>query len=128
MFDLVIDVERYQDFMPLEFSARIIERGAASIRASQAIRIGPLPLKFESNASFRRPDWIRIESTSKPFSYFLIAWTFKRLGQGCNINIQVDCTTRSPLLAALLAPWMETFADNLVSAFERHAAEVYSRA
>ncbi|HVC28902.1 MAG TPA: type II toxin-antitoxin system RatA family toxin [Gammaproteobacteria bacterium] len=128
MFDLVIDVERYQNFMSLEFSARIIERGTASVRASQTMRIGPLSLKFESDASFQRPDWIRIESNSRPFSYFQIAWTFAGLGQGCNISIRVDCTAHSPLLEALLAPWMETFAGNLVSAFERRAAEIYSHA
>jgi coenzyme Q-binding protein COQ10 len=126
MFDLVIDVERYREFMPFEFDAHIIERGTDSLLSSQALRIGPMPLKFNTNASFQRPDWIRVVSTSRPLKYFLIAWTFTRLAEGCSIRAQVECTADSPLLAALLEPWVEAFTHSLISAFERRASEIYN--
>ncbi|MGA9855609.1 MAG: SRPBCC family protein [Gammaproteobacteria bacterium] len=125
MFDLAIDMESYHDFMPLEFGGHIIERGLDTLKASQAIHIGPIRLTFESSASFRRPEWLRVESTSRPFNKFLIAWTFTRMERGCSVRVQVDCTTRSPLLGALLAPWMEIFTRESISAFERRATEIY---
>ncbi len=125
MFDLVIDVEHYQDFLPLDFSARIIRRQAEQILARQSLRIGPMNLSFESTASFHKPDWIRIESVSGPFSQFLIAWNFTRQEQGSLVRVQVECSTQSAPLAALLAPWMETFTSGLVSAFEKRAQSAY---
>ncbi len=127
MFDLVIDMEHYHDFMPIEFSGHIIEHGPDTLRASQMLRIGLIRLAFESTAGFHRPDWIRIESTSKPFSYFLIAWTFTRQEPGCGVRVQVDCATHSAPLAALLTPWMDTFTRVLIFAFERRAAEIYTQ-
>ena len=126
MFDLVVDVERYQDFMPMDFSARIIKRDTENILAKQTLHIGPMSLGFESSANFRRPEWIRIESTSEPFSKFLIAWNFVRVEHGCNVRVRVDCTTHSVPLSALLTPWIETFTRVLISAFERRAAEIYA--
>ncbi len=128
MFDLVIDMEHYQDFMPIDFSGHIVEHGPNTLRTSQAIRIDHIPLTFDSTASFHRPDWIRVESTSKHFNYFLIAWTFIRLEHGCNVRVQVDCTTHSPPLGVLLAPWIETFSKVLITAFERRAKDMYGMA
>ena len=125
MFDLVIDVERYREFMPFEFDAHVLERGAGTLRSVQALRIGPMRLKFNTQASFLKPDWIRVVSTSGLFKYFEIAWKFTGLEQGCNIRAHVECTASSPLLGMLLAPWVETFTANLISAFERRAAEIY---
>lgn len=127
MFDLVIDVEHYQDFMPFEFCARIIERGTEAMRTSQTLRIGPIPFKFESRTTFCRPEWLRVISTSSPFKYFSIAWTFTRRGQECAIRAHVECTADSLLLTALLTPWMEPFTHSLIFAFERRATEIYAR-
>jgi len=127
MFDLVIDVERYREFMPFEFDAHVIERSTDSLLSSQALRIGPVPLKFNTSASFHRPDWIRVISTGGPFKYFLIAWSFTSQGQGCDIRARVECTAGSSLLAPLLTPWVEAFTRDLISAFEKRAAETYTR-
>ncbi|MDE2236124.1 MAG: type II toxin-antitoxin system RatA family toxin [Gammaproteobacteria bacterium] len=126
IFDLVIDVEHYQEFLPLDFSARVMRRQPGQIQARQSLRIGPMSLSFESTATYRRPDWIRIESISGPFSRFLIAWDFIRMERGSLVRIQVECSTHSAPLSALLAPWMETFTNGLVSAFEKRAQAVYS--
>ncbi len=127
MFDLVIDIEHYQDFMPLEFSARVTERHAGRILAHQSLRIGPMNLSFASTALFHKPDWIRIESSSSPFSYFLLAWKFTRLERGSCVQIEVDCNTRSATLAMFLGPWLEAFTGKLISAFEKRAHDIYGR-
>ena len=125
MFDLVIGVEHYRNFLPLDFSARVLQRQPDLIKARHSLRIGPMLLSFDSTASFHRPEWIRIESTGSPFSHFLIAWRFTRMQHGCQVQVWVECSTRSAALAALLAPWMETFTSGLVDAFEKRAQAVY---
>lgn len=125
MFDLAIDVEHYKDFMSLKFSAHVIERSAERILVTQSLRVGPMSFSFPSTATFHRPDWIRIESSGGPFSYYLIAWKFTKLAQDCLVHVEVDCATHIPPLAILLAPWMETFSSGLISAFEKRARDIY---
>lgn len=127
MFDLVIDVERYREFMPFTFEAKITGRTADRLLANQTVGIGPATLRFASEARFQRPDWIQIRSATSQFRNFSIDWQFEPAPGGCRIHVQVDCTPRSAVLEALIEPWIQTFTEGLVAAFERRAAGLYRR-
>ena len=125
MFDLVIDIERYREFMPFTFEARITDRTADSLLANQTVGIGPVALRFASEARFRRPDWIEIKSATSQFRSFTIDWRFADLPEGSRIHAHVDCTPRSAVLEALIEPWIGGFPEGLVKAFEARAAALY---
>lgn len=125
MFDLVVDVERYREYIPFTFEARIIRRTADTIFAIQTISIGPLTLRFESQATFHRPDWIQIRSDNRQFRDFVIGWRFTDRNHGCEVATRVDCTPHSRVLGTLITPWLAGFTENLVSAFEQRAAAIY---
>lgn len=126
MFDLVIDVERYREFIPFTFEARITRRTADTLFAVQTLGIGPLTLRFESQAQFQRPDWINIKSDNRQFRNFVIGWRFTDRDHGCDVETRVDLAPHSRVLAALIAPSLAGFTENLAAAFERRAAAVYS--
>jgi len=125
IFDLVIDIERYREFMPFTFEAKITGSTANRLLANQTVHIGPAALRFASEARFHRPDWIQIKSTTSQFRNFSIDWKFNPAPEGCRIHAQVDCVPRSAVLEALVDPWIEPFAEGLVSAFEQRAASLY---
>lgn len=125
MFDLVLDVERYREFMPFGFTAQVLHRGAEEVLSSQRLSIGPFELGFETRALYHRPDWISIKSDAAAFRRFALDWTFTAAPGGCEIRASVDLLPRSLLLGTLLAPWIPRLADNMVATFEHRAFNLY---
>lgn len=66
MFDLVLDVERYREFMPFGFDAEIIRRATGRLWGHQALRLGPISVRFDTRVRYRRPDWIVVLSSGGP--------------------------------------------------------------
>jgi coenzyme Q-binding protein COQ10 len=127
MFDLVLDVERYHEFMPFTFRAQVVGRDNNSLATTQNLNIGPIPLRFDSRAHFRRPNWIEVRSSSAQFRDFIIEWAFNGTDGVCRVQVRVECTPRSLLLTVLLTPWIGMFTSSLINAFETRAQAVYGR-
>lgn len=125
MFDLVLDVERYREFVPFDFDARVVARGSDKIRCRQNLRAGPFRVEFDTETRYHRPDWIRVCSEGPLFRHFTIDWAFVNATAGCDIHVRVDCLPRSLPLIAILTPWINGFASGLVAAFERRAGDMY---
>jgi len=125
MFDLVLDVERYREFMPFGFGARVLSRGVDAMQSVQHLNVGPFHLQFETHARYFRPDWVEVRSDSDAFRRFILDWRFGDVDRGCDIRVTADCVPNSLLLAAFLRPWTGSFAGSLVSAFERRAKAIY---
>lgn len=128
MFDLVLDVEHYADFMPLEYRVTALERAADELRSRQTLRLGPIRVGVDSHARYRRPDWIAVDFSGGPFRTLRIDWTFASVNGGCQVRAQVSYKIGSPFLQPFFAPWVSRFIRGLVSAFEQRAADLYGAA
>ena len=65
LFELVLDVERYPEFVPGWHAVQILERNGNTLSVAQTFAIGPLTWRFTSHATFERPTRITIESTER---------------------------------------------------------------
>ncbi|MHB1828993.1 MAG: SRPBCC family protein, partial [Steroidobacteraceae bacterium] len=62
LFDVAADVEGYPLFLPGWIDARIVRRAGEQCEAVQTIGLGPMRLRFRTQALLRRPERIDITS------------------------------------------------------------------
>jgi coenzyme Q-binding protein COQ10 len=122
MFDLVADVERYPEFLPLMREARIVHRAADAYETEQVLALGLLAYRFHSRTVLNRPHSINVTSADRGFRHFEICWSFTPVpAGGCHIAFTLDCEFRSPWLKPLGDVWAAQMALTTVNAFVMRA-------
>jgi coenzyme Q-binding protein COQ10 len=126
LFDLVVDVERYPEFIPWMISTRIRRRTSQAIWTEFTVGLGPLRKHFSTMAVLERPRQIEITSHDPMFERFEQKWTFKPLiDGGTHVEYHVVVKFRSFLLQALLDRSFSDRAASIVSAYIGRARRLY---
>jgi len=122
LFDLVLDIERYPEFVPGYAAARVLRREDATLTVEQHIGLGPASFRFRSRADFLAHEHIFIRALDGPFRRFEVSWRFVSQEGGCRVTVE---TLYQPnrLLAPLLHGVMDAFGARLLDAFARRAAQ-----
>ncbi|MCC9000323.1 MAG: type II toxin-antitoxin system RatA family toxin [Candidatus Contendobacter sp.] len=108
IFDLVADVERYPEFLPLMREALIVRRDANAYETQQTLALGLLIYRFRTRTELNRPHSIRVTSADWAFRRFNIDWSFTPTPEGqCRVDVVLDCAIR--------ALWMNPLGDVLVA-------------
>ena len=122
LFDVVADVERYPDFVPLMREARVLRRHADAYETEQSLAVGLLRHRFRTRTELSRPNAISIVSQDRSFCRFDIRWDFAPLADDrCQVDFAFDCELRSLFLMPVLQMLILPMAGSMVSAFERRA-------
>ncbi len=150
MFDLVADLEKYPEFVPLCAAMRLRSRqdkdrdkdqdkdrdkdrdkdkGTAVVVADMTVAYKLLRQTFTSRVTLDRPNLqILVDYLSGPFSHMRTRWAFHPAGNdACEVEFFTDYEFRSRALAALMGVMFETVFRRMVSAFESRAAAIYGR-
>jgi coenzyme Q-binding protein COQ10 len=128
LFDLVLDVERYPEFLPWALSSRIRKRGDGFIIADVAIGFKMVRETYTSKASYERPGKIEIAYIQGPFKHLHSLWLFNAQADGkTELNFKIDFDFRSPLLNALIGKLFHEAVRRMVAAFETRATKLYGR-
>lgn len=120
VFDLVLDIERYPEFVPGWREVRVLERGQHWLRVEQRIGTGLIRLRFVSLASFERPHRIGIESARFPFRHLQIDWRFTSVPDGC--LVELDASLALVAMNRLVDPLAAQFGAGMLDSFRRRAA------
>jgi coenzyme Q-binding protein COQ10 len=127
LFELVLDVERYPEFVPGWHAVQIRERDDDSLSVEQTIGFGPLTWRFTSRATFEHPTRITIESTELPFRRLVLDWGFQPAPDGCVVALDITCAFRASGLDRLSKTMTPTMSDGIITAFERRAHQQLGR-
>lgn len=135
MFDLVADVERYPEFVPLCKSLRIRQRtprpdGTERIVADMTVSFKLVRETFTSQVTLDRPNLkILVEYLRGPFSNLENRWSFEPKGDhSCDVGFYISYEFRSRMLAMLMGTMFDTAFQRLAAAFEKRADAVYGKA
>jgi len=131
MFDLVADVERYREFVPLCLGNSIRShesRGQTEILITNVVvACGIWRESFVSRVMLDRPNGcILVDSTDGPLRELHTQWTFQsRSGGSCDVGFYLRYELASRTLALLMGPVLDMAFGRFVQAFERRAGSVY---
>lgn len=128
MFDLVADVERYPEFVPLCRSLRVRKRveepeNVEIIVAEMTVAYKLISETFTSRVTLDRPNLqILVEYLEGPFSHMENRWSFHPTGaRTCEVEFFISYEFRSRMLGALMGSMFEVAFRKFASAFERRA-------
>ena len=132
MFDLVADVERYPEFVPLCSSLKVRRRieepeGVEILIADMAVSYKVVHERFVSRVTLDRPSLqILVEYLEGPFSHLENRWTFHPKGERtCEIEFFISYEFKSRMLGMLMGSMFDLAFRRFASAFEQRADKIY---
>ena len=133
MFDLVADVERYPEFLPLCESLRVIRRsqsgeGVETLVATMSVGYKAISETFTSRVTLDRPRMrILVEYVDGPFKYLENRWTFRPAPTGSTVEFFINYEFKSFALGLLMGSVFDKAFRRFSEAFEERANVVYGR-
>jgi coenzyme Q-binding protein COQ10 len=134
MFDLVADVERYPEFVPLCRSLKIRQRtqkpdGTEVVVADMTVSFKLVREAFTSRVTLDRPNLkILVEYLRGPFSNLENRWTFEPKSDGeCDVGFFLSYEFKSRMLAMLMGTVFDTAFQRFAAAFEKRADAIYGK-
>lgn len=134
MFDLVADVERYPEFVPLCQALKIRQRtpqddGTEVVIADMTVSFKLVRESFTSKVTLDRPNMkIRVEYLRGPFSNLENRWTFEPKSEtDCDVGFFLSYEFKSRMLALLMGSMFDAAFSRFAAAFEKRADQVYGK-
>lgn len=122
LFDLVIDVEKYPQFLPWCLGCRVRKREEGLVVADMIIGFKVFRESFTSRVTHQHPHRIDVKYTDGPFKYLDNHWIFNRLDDGSTeIDFFVDFEFRSRILQAAIGAVFSEAVRRMIAAFEARA-------
>jgi ribosome-associated toxin RatA of RatAB toxin-antitoxin module len=126
MYALVVDIERYPEFLPWCSGAAVLARDAGGVTASLSLARGPAHGRFTTRNDFEPPNQVTMNLVDGPFESLEGLWRFQRIGDaGSRVSLDLRFRMKHALAALLLGRAFEKSCDQLVDSFCRRAAQVY---
>lgn len=128
MFDLVNDVDRYQQFLPWCGGSKKLEESEHNSVASVTISFKGVHKTFTTANQLERPKQIKLTLIDGPFSQLEGTWTFKPLDDNaCKLNLDLDFDFSNRLVGSVIGPVFKIIADSMIESFIKRADELYGQ-
>src|SRR5438067_13104350 len=134
MFDLVADVERYPEFVPLCRSLKVRKRipepeGIEILIADMTVAYKVMRESFVSRVTLDHSNLqILVEYLEGPFSHLENRWAFHPIDErSCEVEFFISYEFRSRTLGLLMGSMFDIAFRRLAAAFESCADSIYSR-
>ena len=134
MFDLVSDVGRYPEFLPLcerlEVRSEQERDGKKLLIADMTVAYKLVRETFASQVLLRPADrQIDVKYIEGPFRYLDNRWTFEPKEEGgTNVRFLIDYEFKNRMLGMLMGTMFDYAFRRFAQAFEERANQIYGRA
>lgn len=121
-FALVADVSSYPEFVPYCRGAEVTPIGDGVVDASLRMARGPIRFWLTTRNRELAPSRIEMRLVKGPFGLLHGHWSFEEAsGGGTRVSLNIEFEGASRLLGRFAAPFLNEFADSMVTAFVRRA-------
>ena len=134
MFDLVADVERYPEFVPLCQALKVRQRkqnrdGTETVVADMTVSFKLVKETFTSEVTLDREHLkIVVRYLRGPFSNLENRWTFEAKGEeACDVGFFIAYEFKSKMLATLMGAMFDAAFTRFSAAFEKRADMIYGK-
>ena len=133
MFDLVADVERYPEFVPLCTALRVRSRrpegeGRETLIADMSVGYKMIRERFTSRVVLDKPRLrVVVEYIDGPFSHMENTWTFHDEPDAARslVTFFIDYEFRNRFLGSMMGSMFDAAFRKFSQAFERRADAIY---
>lgn len=126
MFDLVDDVDSYDQFLPWCKESRVLERTDEQVKATIVFARGGFEKAFTTSNRRQRGKMIEIRLVEGPFRRLEGYWRFQALREDASkVSLDLEFEFSNRLIAMAFGKVFTQVANTLVDAFVARARQVY---
>ena len=132
LIDLVLDIEKYPDFVPFCMGAKVHEKKEQGdlllIIADLTIGKGPFKDTYKSDVKFnKKKDSIYVTNLDGPLKHLENKWQFKEENKITKVSFEVDFELKNDFLNIVMTKSFQFGLDKIADAFEERAKELFSK-
>jgi len=132
LIDLVLDIEKYPEFVPFCFGAKIYENkkegDLTKIIADLTIGKGPFKDTYKSDVKFNKTDSIiKVTNIGGPLNHLENTWYFRKHENGTEISFDIDFEIENKFLNIIMTKSFQFGLDKIADAFEKRAEELFGK-
>ncbi len=132
LIKLVLDIEKYPEFIPFCYDAKIYE----SVETSKNIKIiadltigkGPFKDTYKSNVTFNKNEnSIYVENIDGPLNHLENSWLFKEQNKATEVSFDIDFEIKNKFLNTIMSASFQFGLENIVDAFQKRAEKLFNQ-
>ena len=132
LIDLVLDIEKYPQFIPFCLDAHIYEkkekRDYIFIIADLTIGKGPLKDTYKSDVQYnKKNDSIKVVNIGGPLKYLENNWNFIELERSTEISFDIDFEIENKFLNIIMTKSFKFGLDKIADAFQERANNLFNK-
>ncbi len=106
MFDVVMDIEKYPDFLPWVAGARILNEQEGELTAELVADFAGMRKNFTTVDHYVANESIEVRLLDGPFRFLESSWNFKQLSDvSCKVHFSIEFDFKSALLGVVGRLW-----------------------
>lgn len=122
MFDVVMDIEAYSEFLPWVADSRVLTRMDGELTAELVADLAGVQHSFRTIDRFVTNKLVEIRLLEGPFRFLESVWTFEDMdNESCKVHFSIEFEFRSIMLGVVASPIFSTACKSMVYAFEQRA-------
>ena len=130
LIDLVLDIEKYPEFVPFCLGSHIYEKNKEGnqtlIIADLTIGKGPFKDTYKSDVKFNHEDsTINVTNIGGPLNHLENNWSFTETIGGTEISFDIDFEIENKFLNVLMSKSFEFGLNKIADAFQKRAKDLY---
>ncbi len=125
IFNIVLDITSYPEFLPWVTDATIISSSHDQITADLTVSFASVKQCYRSNVTYECNDdkaYIQAESHTGPFKHLLSRWDLVQDGENTIVEFGLEFELKSKIMTNLVGHVIIETQKKMISAFEKRAA------
>ena len=132
LIDLVLDIEKYPEFVPFCLDAHVYEKNTKGdlilIIADLTIGKGPFKDTYKSNVKFNKKDSsIKVTNIGGPLNHLENTWYFNDHKNGTEISFDIDFEIENKFLNIVMTKSFQFGLDKIADAFQKRAETLFKQ-
>jgi coenzyme Q-binding protein COQ10 len=130
LIELVLDIEKYPEFVPFCLDSHIYEKNNQGdlilIIADLTIGKGPFKDTYKSDVKFNKKDsTIMVTNIGGPLNHLKNTWHFNEYKNGTQISFNIDFEIENKFLNIVMTKSFQFGLDKIADAFQDRANKLY---
>ena len=130
LIDLVLDIEKYPEFVPFCLGSEVYEKNKEGnltlIIADLTIGKGPFKDTYKSDVKFdKKKSSIKVKNIGGPLKHLENNWYFSENESGTEISFDIDFEIENKFLNVLMSKSFEFGLNKIADAFQKRAEDLY---
>ena len=132
LIDLVLDIEKYPEFVPFCMDAKVYEKKEKDnlllIVGDLTIGKGPFKDTYKSDVKYnKKEDSIFVTNLDGPLKHLENTWHFKEENNVTEVSFEVDFELKNEFLNIVMTKSFQFALDKIAEAFQKRAEDLFKK-